>query len=106
MFSSSSVTFLISCESSVITTTILRAKECDGEVQNPFDDNSYAVIRLKTDQVMFLRQLNKHLALVCVIRGENFEKQGLIDYNFNCFKEGIENVFMVRKRILEESKNT
>ncbi|VDK51897.1 unnamed protein product [Cylicostephanus goldi] len=65
----------------------LRAKENDGEVQNPFDDNSYAVIRLKTDQVMFLRQLNKHLALVCVIRGENFEKQGLIDYNFNCFKE-------------------
>ncbi|EYC14739.1 hypothetical protein Y032_0039g128 [Ancylostoma ceylanicum] len=85
---------------------IYGAKECDGEVQNPFDDNSYAVIRLKTDQVMFLRQLNKHLALVCVIRGENFEKQGLIDYNFNCFKEGIENVFMVRKRILEESKNT
>uniref|UniRef100_A0A1I7WU17 Uncharacterized protein n=1 Tax=Heterorhabditis bacteriophora TaxID=37862 RepID=A0A1I7WU17_HETBA len=36
---------------------------------------------------MFLRQLNRHLALVCVIRGENFEKQGLIDYNFNCFKD-------------------
>ncbi|KHJ85575.1 Gtr1/RagA G protein region [Oesophagostomum dentatum] len=84
---------------------IYGVKESDGAVQNPFDDNSYAVIRLKTDQVMFLRQLNKHLALVCVIKGENFEKQGLIDYNFNCFKEGIENVFMVRKRIQEESKN-
>ncbi|PIO65321.1 Gtr1/RagA G protein region [Teladorsagia circumcincta] len=82
------------------------AKEKDGEVVSPFDDNSYAVIRLKTDQVMFLRQLNKHLALVCVIRGENFEKQGLIDYNFNCFKEGIEKVFMVRKQIQEESKHS
>ncbi|ETN73784.1 hypothetical protein NECAME_13416 [Necator americanus] len=81
------------------------AKEDDGDIQSPFDDNSYAVIRLKTDQVMFLRQLNKHLALVCVIRGENFEKQGLIDYNFSCFKEGIENVFMVQKRIMEESKD-
>ncbi|KAK6057647.1 Gtr1/RagA G protein region [Cooperia oncophora] len=85
---------------------ICGAKEKDGEVISPFDDNSYAVIRLKTDQVMFLRQLNKHLALVCVIRGENFEKQGLIDYNFNCFKEGIEKVFMVRKQIQEESKHS
>ncbi|VDO24335.1 unnamed protein product [Haemonchus placei] len=83
---------------------IYGVREKDGEVMSPFDDNSYAVIRLKTDQVMFLRQLNKHLALVCVIRGENFEKQGLIDYNFNCFKEGIEKVFTVRKQIQEESK--
>lgn len=27
------------------------------------------------------------LALVCIIRSENFEKQGLIDYNFQCFKD-------------------
>ncbi|VDM54930.1 unnamed protein product [Angiostrongylus costaricensis] len=84
---------------------IYGAKEREGEILNPFDDNSYAVIRLKTDQIMFLRQLNRHLALVCVIRGENFEKQGLIDYNFNCFKEAIENVFMVRKHMSEEKNS-
>ncbi|KAK5975919.1 hypothetical protein GCK32_006767 [Trichostrongylus colubriformis] len=85
---------------------IYGAKEKDGEVISPFDDNSYAEIRLKTDQVMFLRQLNKHLALVCVIRGENFEKQGLIDYNFNIFKKSIEEVFMVRRHMQEESRRS
>ncbi|VDM43345.1 unnamed protein product [Toxocara canis] len=31
--------------------------------------------------------VNMFLALVCIIRSENFEKQGLIDYNFQCFKD-------------------
>ncbi|GMT32760.1 hypothetical protein PFISCL1PPCAC_24057, partial [Pristionchus fissidentatus] len=69
------------------------------EGQRAFDENSSAVIRLKSDHVLFLRQLNRHLALVCIVRSENFEKQGLIDYNFKCFKEGIEKVFQVHKNM-------
>ena len=68
---------------------------------NPFDEQSFAEIRLRGDQaiisiinppiffplqVLFLRQINKHLALVCVIKQHNYEKQGTIDYNFQCFK--------------------
>lgn len=42
---------------------------------------------LKTKQVIFLRQINMYLALVCVIKEDNFEKQGLIDFNFSIFKQ-------------------
>jgi Ras-related GTP-binding protein C/D len=34
-----------------------------------------------------MRQINTYLALVCVIKEENFEKQGLIDFNFDVFKK-------------------
>ena len=34
-----------------------------------------------------------YLALVCLIREANFEKRGLIDYNFNCFRKAIDEVF-------------
>ncbi|VDN58789.1 unnamed protein product [Dracunculus medinensis] len=57
------------------------------KAKKSFDSNSSSVIHLKTDQVLFLKQINVFLALVCIIRTENFEKQGLIDYNLQCFKE-------------------
>lgn len=44
-----------------------------------------------------MRQINTYLALVCVIKQENYEKQGLIDFNFDVFKKGIEEVFKLGK---------
>lgn len=37
--------------------------------------------------------MNQFLALVCILREDHFDKQGLIDYNFNCFREAIQEVF-------------
>ena len=34
----------------------------------------------------------RFLALVCLIREESFDKQGLIDYNFHCFRQAIQEV--------------
>ncbi|KAI6173522.1 Ras-related GTP-binding protein D [Aphelenchoides besseyi] len=62
-----------------------------------FDPKASAVVMLRTKQVIFMRQINVFLALVCVIKEENYEKQGLIDFNFNVFKEGIEQVFKLGK---------
>jgi len=36
------------------------------------------------------------LALVCILREENFNRQALIDYNFHCFRQAIQDVFDVR----------
>ena len=41
------------------------------------------------------------MALVCFLREENFEKPGLLDYNFACFKKAIEEVFEVRRRLAQ-----
>ena len=34
----------------------------------------------------------RFLALVCLLRDEVFERQGLIEYNFHCFREAIQEV--------------
>lgn len=58
-----------------------------------FDKRSSASIRLNSGTVLYLREVNKFLALVCILREENFSKQGMIDYNFHCFRQSIQEVF-------------
>ena len=50
---------------------IFRSKE-NGE----FDRDSSSVIKLTNGTVMYLREVTKYLALVCILREESFEKQG------------------------------
>ena len=61
-----------------------------------FDNCSSSAIRLNSGTVLYLREVNKFLALVCILREENFTKQGLIDYNFQCFRKSIQDVFIHR----------
>lgn len=53
--------------------------------------------------MLYLREVNKFLALVCILREENFNKQGVIDYNFLCFRDAIVQVFELR---IKSSKQT
>merc|ERR1719339_225794 len=61
-----------------------------------FDTQSCSTIRLNNNTILFLKEVNKVLALVCILREENFEHEGLIDFNFACFRRAIEKVFEVR----------
>jgi len=65
--------------------------------QSSFDASSSSTIKLNNGTVLYLREVNRFLALVCILREENFDKQGLIDYNFNCFREAIQEVFETTK---------
>lgn len=76
-----------------------------------FDDRSFSVIKLNNGTVLYLREVNKFLALVCILREENFnEKQGIIDYNFQCFRQAIREVFELKnlrfKSGIESNGNT
>jgi len=68
----------------------------EGEEGLGYDEESKAVIKLNNGLVLYLREVNKYLALVCLLRESNFDKHGLIDYNFVCFKKAIEEVFSRR----------
>lgn len=61
-----------------------------------FDNQSSSLIKMNNCTVLYLREVNKFLALVCIIREENFSRQGVIDYNFLCFREAITQVFELR----------
>jgi len=58
-----------------------------------YDSTSQSIIRLSNGVVLYLKEVNKYLALVAQLREENFQKLGLIDYNFSCFRKAVSDVF-------------
>lgn len=41
-----------------------------------FDQQSSSLIKLNNGTVLYLREVNKFLALVCILREDNFNHQG------------------------------
>ncbi|KAJ3266505.1 hypothetical protein HDU77_000605 [Chytriomyces hyalinus] len=60
------------------------------------EDGIKSVIRLNNGMVLYMRGINRTLALVSLLREENFEKHGLIDFNFSVFHEAVTEVFKIR----------
>lgn len=69
-----------------------------------FDDESASVIRLNNSTVLYMKEVNKVLALVCILREENFTRPGMIDFNFFVLREALEKVFEVRQRSLQVAR--
>lgn len=61
-----------------------------------FDEQSSSLIKLNNNTVLYLREVNKFLALVCILREYSFSRQGVIDFNFLCFRDAIHKVFEIR----------
>lgn len=70
------------------------------EDQDPaaFDEQSSSLIKLNNGTVLYLREVNKFLALVCILREDNFDHKGIIDFNFICFRNAIQEVFELRNK--------
>ncbi|CAN9504210.1 unnamed protein product [Ophioblennius macclurei] len=60
-----------------------------------YDSESVAIIKLNNSTVLYLKEVTRFLALVCILREESFERKGLIEYNFHCFRKAIHEVFEV-----------
>ncbi|XP_026509981.1 ras-related GTP-binding protein D isoform X2 [Terrapene carolina triunguis] len=71
----------------------------------PYDKESTAIIKLNNTTVLYLKEVTKFLALVCFVREESFERKGLIDYNFHCFRKAIHEVFEVRMKVVRSRKH-
>jgi hypothetical protein len=41
-----------------------------------FDEKTRSTIKLNNGTILYLREVNKYLALVCILREDSFEKQG------------------------------
>lgn len=40
-------------------------------------------------QVLYLKEVDTKLALICITRAENFRKRSLINYNIGCLKKAL-----------------
>ncbi|OZJ04012.1 hypothetical protein BZG36_03620 [Bifiguratus adelaidae] len=65
--------------------------------QSVVESEGSSLIRLSNGMVLYLREVNRLLLLICLLRSDNLEKRGLIDYNFQCFKKAIVEIFEVTK---------
>lgn len=59
------------------------------------DAKASCTICLNNDTLLYLRELDRCLALVCILREENFDRQHLVDYNIHVFKEALTEIFRV-----------
>lgn len=52
--------------------------EDQGLMNDPaFDDQSSSLIKLNNGTILYLREVCSFLALVCILREDNFEKQSI-----------------------------
>lgn len=84
-------------------TMIYGAKE-DNKEEQFFDKKSSSFIRLghtnpAENIVLYLREVDKHLALVCLINESEIYKHHLINYNIDRFKEGLKRIFEHSRQI-------
>jgi len=52
-----------------------------------FDNQSSSLIKLNNGTILYLREVNKFLALVCILREDNFDRQGKLGNEIKFFKE-------------------
>ncbi|KAH0622144.1 hypothetical protein JD844_024176 [Phrynosoma platyrhinos] len=99
-------TYELSCDmiDVVIDISCIYGLKEDG-AGTPYDKESTAIIKLNNTTVLYLKEVTKFLALVCFVREESFERKGLIDYNFHCFRKAIHEVFEVRMKVVKARKN-
>lgn len=55
--------------------------------------NSNCVITLNNGTALFLREVNRSLALVCLLKDSVLQQQGLLEYNCAAFRHSLFNLF-------------
>jgi Ras-related GTP-binding protein C/D len=67
-----------------------------------YDENSHSVMKLKKpngNMVLFMREVNKYLALVCVMKEESFNRAGVINYNFRHCRGALTEILKNREKL-------
>uniref|UniRef100_A0A5K3EVS2 Ras-related GTP-binding protein D n=1 Tax=Mesocestoides corti TaxID=53468 RepID=A0A5K3EVS2_MESCO len=64
----------------------------------PFSEQTSSTIVLNNDTVIYLRGINRYMALVCLLREESLEKLGIIEYNYQVVKKGIQRMLSVNQQ--------
>jgi len=58
------------------------------EIQH--DKFAQSIIRLSNETTLYLKEVDKYIVLICIIKEKHFDRPFLIDHNIDVFKEGLE----------------
>ena len=70
----------------------------DEEIDSYFDENSICSIKLNSKvnddskDILFLKFIHKNFALIAIINEDIYERNNLLDYNINMFKQGVKTI--------------
>ena len=68
-----------------------------------YDSESSSTIHLSNGMVLYLKEVDTMLALVCLTRAENFKKKSLINYNIGCLKKALKALPQKNQAVSEQS---
>lgn len=70
------------------------------ETDSYFDDSSTCSIKINafnnSKNILFLKFIHKNLALIAVINEENYERNNLLDYNINVFRQAVKTILKIK----------
>ena len=66
-----------------------------------FDDKSTCSIKIfnhytNSNSILFLKFIHKNLALIAIINEENYNRNNLLDYNINIFRQGVKSILKIK----------
>ncbi|CAF4314030.1 unnamed protein product [Rotaria sordida] len=64
---------------------------------------SSSVIKLTGGRALYLKEINHHLALICILHEKALTKQAIIEYNVNQLKTSILELFHLTHQISASS---
>jgi len=64
-----------------------------------FDNQTQATIKLSDSTILYYKEIEKFLALICLIKEHDFNRPFLIDYNIEVFRQGLTEIFKAGKKI-------
>ena len=59
------------------------------------DQDTQCIIHLHNNTLIYLKMVDRFLALVCVVQEQAFDQQSLIDYNITVFRDALLKLFKI-----------
>lgn len=69
----------------------------DGDDIMSRDMESGTLVRLNNETLLYMRQVDKYLALISIISENNFKHRGTIDFNFEVLRKGLRDVLRLQQ---------
>ena len=65
------------------------------------DQDTQCIIHLTNNTLIYLKMVDRFLALVCVVQEQAFDQQSLIDYNITVFRDALLKLFKIPSEVTD-----